>query len=223
MACRSRSSNAAPVNSIRSKPGSSRQAGTKILHVHGDADTLIPTGANATELARRYRDLGGAAEIVFAPSAGPRSAANDGPELYEWRRWWSSCWVTDPTERYRTIVARGRESRSKELAADFQSQDDSGFVTGCPEGAKHDSPGQRLGTGAFVKILALSGRNNLILWMAHLSRPSGLGVFFDCSQGAALGYIVLAFQAADGIPTQIPTNTGTRRRAMKGRGRSGCA
>jgi pimeloyl-ACP methyl ester carboxylesterase len=58
------------------------KAGVKILHVHGDEDKLVPTNANSTELARRYRDLGGSAEIVLLhlPAA---KRGHDGPELYE--------------------------------------------------------------------------------------------------------------------------------------------
>lgn len=62
------------------------KAGVKILHLHGDVDTLIPTGANSTELARRYRDLGGQAEIVLFKDLGAsraNSRGHDGPELYE--------------------------------------------------------------------------------------------------------------------------------------------
>jgi hypothetical protein len=59
------------------------KAGTKILHVHGDEDTLIPTSANSTELARRYHDLGGAAEIVLLPGLPATKRGHDGPELYE--------------------------------------------------------------------------------------------------------------------------------------------
>ena len=62
------------------------KAGTKILHLHGDKDTLIPTSANSTELARRYRELGGAAEIVLLKDLGAERAnsrGHDGPELYE--------------------------------------------------------------------------------------------------------------------------------------------
>jgi hypothetical protein len=59
------------------------KAGVKILHLHGDEDTLIPTGANSTELARRYRELGGVAEIVLLPGLGPTKRGHDGPELYE--------------------------------------------------------------------------------------------------------------------------------------------
>lgn len=58
------------------------KAGAKILHVHGDADTLIPTSANATELARRYRELGGDVEMVLIPLL-PAKRGHDGPELYE--------------------------------------------------------------------------------------------------------------------------------------------
>src|SRR5262249_24047003 len=34
------------------------RAGVKILPLHGEKNPLVPTHANATELARRYRDLG---------------------------------------------------------------------------------------------------------------------------------------------------------------------
>jgi hypothetical protein len=50
----------------------------KILHIHGDADTLVPMAANSTELARRYRALGGSAEIVVLKGLG-----HGGLVLYE--------------------------------------------------------------------------------------------------------------------------------------------
>jgi pimeloyl-ACP methyl ester carboxylesterase len=58
------------------------KAGVKILHLHGDEDKLVPTSANSLELARRYRGLGGAAEIVLLhlPAA---KRGHDGPELYD--------------------------------------------------------------------------------------------------------------------------------------------
>ena len=62
------------------------KAGVKILHLHGDEDVLVPTGANSTELARRYRELGGEAEIVLLKGLGAERAnsrGHDGPELYE--------------------------------------------------------------------------------------------------------------------------------------------
>jgi pimeloyl-ACP methyl ester carboxylesterase len=59
------------------------KAGVKILHLHGDADLLVPTGANSTELARRYREFGGNAEIVLLPGLGKTKRGHDGPELYE--------------------------------------------------------------------------------------------------------------------------------------------
>lgn len=62
------------------------KAHVKILHLHGDADTLIPTEANSRELARRYRELGGEAEIVLLKGLGAERAnsrGHDGPELYE--------------------------------------------------------------------------------------------------------------------------------------------
>jgi pimeloyl-ACP methyl ester carboxylesterase len=54
------------------------KAGVKILHIHGDKDQLVPMSANSTELARRYRELGGVAEIVTLPGLG-----HGGRELYE--------------------------------------------------------------------------------------------------------------------------------------------
>jgi pimeloyl-ACP methyl ester carboxylesterase len=62
------------------------KANVKLLHLHGDKDTLVPTAANAEELARRYRELGGQAEIVLLKGLGaarPGSHGHDGPELYE--------------------------------------------------------------------------------------------------------------------------------------------
>jgi len=42
-----------------------------------------PTNANSTELARRYRGLGGIAEIVLIPGLPANKRGHDGPELYE--------------------------------------------------------------------------------------------------------------------------------------------
>ncbi|HEY8750474.1 MAG TPA: alpha/beta hydrolase [Tepidisphaeraceae bacterium] len=58
-------------------------ARVKILHIHGDNDTLVPTCANSIELARRYRALGGEAEIVLLKSLPATKRGHDGPELYE--------------------------------------------------------------------------------------------------------------------------------------------
>jgi pimeloyl-ACP methyl ester carboxylesterase len=57
------------------------KAGVRILHLHGNADTLIPTEANATELGRRYQALGGNAQIVLLDLL-PNKRGHDGPELY---------------------------------------------------------------------------------------------------------------------------------------------
>jgi pimeloyl-ACP methyl ester carboxylesterase len=54
------------------------KAGVKILHIHGDKDELVPMSANSTELARRYRELGGTAEIVVLEGLG-----HGGHVLYE--------------------------------------------------------------------------------------------------------------------------------------------
>jgi hypothetical protein len=62
------------------------KANVKVLHLHGDKDTLVPTGANSKELARRYHELGGQAEVVLLKGLGAQRAnsrGHDGPELYE--------------------------------------------------------------------------------------------------------------------------------------------
>jgi hypothetical protein len=59
------------------------KAGVKILHLHGDHDTLVLTSANSIELARRYHELGGEAQIVLLPGLGPAKRGHDGPELYQ--------------------------------------------------------------------------------------------------------------------------------------------
>jgi hypothetical protein len=55
-------------------------AGVKILQIHGDKDELVPTEANSFELARRYKQLGGSAQIVVIPGLG-----HGGMPLYESR------------------------------------------------------------------------------------------------------------------------------------------
>jgi hypothetical protein len=57
--------------------------GVKIFQLHGDKDLLVPTNANATEFGRRYRELGGSAEIVLLKDLGPTRRGHDGPELYD--------------------------------------------------------------------------------------------------------------------------------------------
>lgn len=54
------------------------KSGVKILHIHGDKDDLVPLAENSTELARRYKQLGGSAEIVVIPGLG-----HGGKILYE--------------------------------------------------------------------------------------------------------------------------------------------
>ncbi|MBI3862472.1 MAG: prolyl oligopeptidase family serine peptidase [Planctomycetia bacterium] len=54
------------------------KAGVKVLHIHGDKDELVPMSANSTELARRYREFGGTAQIVVLEGLG-----HGGQLLYE--------------------------------------------------------------------------------------------------------------------------------------------
>jgi pimeloyl-ACP methyl ester carboxylesterase len=53
-------------------------AGVKILHIHGDHDGLVPLPANSSELAARYKKLGGSAQIVVLKGLG-----HGGTRLYE--------------------------------------------------------------------------------------------------------------------------------------------
>lgn len=54
------------------------KAGVKILHIHGDKDEIVPMDANSTNLAARYRELGGSAETVVLEGLG-----HGGKVLYE--------------------------------------------------------------------------------------------------------------------------------------------
>ncbi len=56
------------------------QARVKILHIHGDKDDLVPTDANSFALERRYKKLGGSAQVVVLPGLG-----HGGLPLYESR------------------------------------------------------------------------------------------------------------------------------------------
>ncbi len=50
----------------------------RLLHIHGDADDVVPMKENSTELARRYTALGGSAKIVVIERLG-----HGGQVLYE--------------------------------------------------------------------------------------------------------------------------------------------
>jgi len=45
-------------------------AGVPILHVHGDQDKAVPLQSHSAELARRYKALGGTAEVIVIPGKG---------------------------------------------------------------------------------------------------------------------------------------------------------
>jgi dipeptidyl aminopeptidase/acylaminoacyl peptidase len=50
-----------------------------ILHLHGDADTVVPLERNSAELSRRYRALGGEMELRVIPGIGHKVC----PEFFE--------------------------------------------------------------------------------------------------------------------------------------------
>ncbi len=53
-----------------------------ILHLHGDADALVPLDRNSGELARRYRVLGGPVELIVVKGKGHYVC----PELFQNQR-----------------------------------------------------------------------------------------------------------------------------------------
>ncbi len=57
-------------------------AGVPILHLHGDADKVVPLEANSLELAKRYRALGGRIELEIVPGKGHAEI----PEFFESER-----------------------------------------------------------------------------------------------------------------------------------------
>ena len=46
------------------------KAGVKILHIHGDKDSLVPFDANSAVFVKRYKALGGNAVLVTLPGLG---------------------------------------------------------------------------------------------------------------------------------------------------------
>lgn len=57
------------------------KAGVKVLHIHGDKDTLVPLGANSAVFIERFKASGGDAALVTLPGLG-----HGGKEFYESRR-----------------------------------------------------------------------------------------------------------------------------------------
>jgi dipeptidyl aminopeptidase/acylaminoacyl peptidase len=58
------------------------KAKVPILHLHGNADTLVPLERNSAELARRYRRLGGEMELVVVDGKGHQVC----PEFFQSQR-----------------------------------------------------------------------------------------------------------------------------------------
>ncbi|MDQ3621921.1 MAG: prolyl oligopeptidase family serine peptidase, partial [Verrucomicrobiota bacterium] len=46
------------------------QAKIPVLHVHGDADKVVPLEQNSAVIAERYKALGGPMELVVVPGKG---------------------------------------------------------------------------------------------------------------------------------------------------------
>lgn len=55
------------------------KARVPILHLHGDADKVVPLEANSAELARRYKALGGEMKLIVVPGKGHAEV----PEFFE--------------------------------------------------------------------------------------------------------------------------------------------
>lgn len=58
------------------------RAKVPIFHIHGDADKVVPLEQNTLELARRYKALGGNAEVNVVPGKGHEEA----PEFFQSER-----------------------------------------------------------------------------------------------------------------------------------------
>ena len=100
------------------------QANVKVLHLHGDRDILVPTGANSEELARRYREFGGQAEFVLLKGLGAERAIHavmTGRNCTSRRPWCTSCWPIDPSSPWSASKCRGkmkeRASHSRQTIA----------------------------------------------------------------------------------------------------------
>ena len=50
------------------------KARVPIFHVHGDKDGTVPLEKNSAELARRYKALGGVADVLVIPGRGHEAA-----------------------------------------------------------------------------------------------------------------------------------------------------
>jgi pimeloyl-ACP methyl ester carboxylesterase len=55
------------------------RATVPIFHIHGDADKVVPLDQNTLELARRYKALGGNAEVDVVPGKGHEEV----PEFFQ--------------------------------------------------------------------------------------------------------------------------------------------
>ena len=55
------------------------RAKVPIFHIHGDADKVVPLDQNTLELARRYKALGGSAEVDVVPGKGHEEV----PEFFQ--------------------------------------------------------------------------------------------------------------------------------------------
>ena len=58
------------------------RAKVPIFHIHGDADKVVPLDQNTLELARRYKALGGSAEVDVVPGKGHEEV----PEFFQSER-----------------------------------------------------------------------------------------------------------------------------------------
>jgi len=62
--------------------GSLVRSGVKVLHLHGAEDSVVPAQPNSEEFVRRYRALGGEAELVLIRNQNH----TPGPPFYESRK-----------------------------------------------------------------------------------------------------------------------------------------
>jgi hypothetical protein len=105
------------------------QAGVPVFHIHGDSDKVVPLEANSAELAKRYREFDGLADIEVVEGQGHNM----------WEGWFKSQKLTD----FAIARALGQPLNTNEAAVDLPKPiahwklDDEGVVARDSAGSHH--------------------------------------------------------------------------------------
>ena len=122
------------------------KAGVPVFHIHGDSDKVVPLEANSAELAKRYREFGGPAEIDVVKGQGHNM----------WEGWFESQKLTD----FAIARALGQPLETDKAATDLPKPiahwrlDDEGDVARDSAGSHHGKiVGAELAPGKVGKSL----------------------------------------------------------------------